>query len=77
MSGVDKWRKQNWEDVADELCITVELMYVLLNIFGCGWKVCWIDGNGERDVLVVVVWSLDVGEYFSLGAVKKKGSCVG
>jgi len=77
MSGADKWRKQNWEDAADELCITVESTHAPLNTLGRGWKVCWIDGNGERDAPAVVVWSPDAGEYFSLGAVKKKGSCAG
>ena len=77
-SGADSWRKEKWLAAAAELRVTSESTHANLSAVGRGWKVCWIeDGSQDVDAPTVLVWAPEAGEYFSLGAIKAKGSCAG
>ena len=77
-SGSDSWRKEKWLDAAAELRVTPESTHANLSAVGRGWKVCWIEsGSKDVDAPTVLVWAPEAGEYFSLGAIKTKGSCAG
>jgi hypothetical protein len=74
LSGADVWAKQKWIAAAEELSISAEKTYAPLTVVGRTWKVCWIDGNEEKGLPAVLVWSPDDGRYFSLRAIKCKGT---
>lgn len=77
VSDSSSWSKQKWEDAATELRITAASTHASLAVIGRGWKVCWTDQGDERGAPPVMLWAPEEGKYFSIGAIRRKGSCAG